>query len=125
MNDDAVFWDRLEQMPPFEAEQELTLRRENIALELAMLTVERTKINPKAGKKEKQEWELLGRAIFEVGHRMTKINERIKYLRKLQDKIHWRNAVRALFGDEAVAQCVIYMETTWSEIYDFRRDNAH
>lgn len=41
---------------------------------------------------------------------MTKLNERIKELRKLQDRICWREAVQAVFGTEGVSSCLVWME---------------
>lgn len=111
---DQVFWDRVMDMPPWEAEQELVLRREQIALENAMLMTERAKIDPRGGRRQEQEHKDLGVAISENGAALCRINERIKYLRKLQDQIRWRHAVENLFGYEAVEQCLVYMAQQWN-----------
>lgn len=105
MISDQVFWDRLQDMPLAEAEQELVLRREENALVLAMLQKEKSEAKNKFIEKD------IGNEIFNVMSQMTKINERIKYLRKLQDKVTWKNAVRALYGQDAVEECVIWIET--------------
>jgi hypothetical protein len=102
MNDDAVFWDRLFDMPAWEAEQECVIRRESLVLENAMLNGE----NVKAYGKEKA---AIGLAVQGNNSVISKLNERIKYLRKLQDRVQWRNAVYDLFGQDAVDQCLIYM----------------
>ena len=121
---DAMFWDRLHDMPMLEAEQECVMRREQLALENAMLNTERTKINPPANSKEREAFKDMGIAMSENMAQMTKLNERIKYLRKLQDKVCWREAVRDLFGDEAVEQCLVLMEQRMHELYDLRRQWA-
>lgn len=113
---DAVFWDRLHGMPNWEAEQECVMRRERLALENAMLNVE------KAKSRRPLERDQLGAAILENNSQLTTINERIKYLRKLQDRIQWKETVRALFGDEAVAQCIVHMEMQWGEVFSKRRE---
>lgn len=104
MNDDDLFWDRIEEMPLIEAEQELVLRREKNNLTIAMLKREQETAWPQ---KEKDK---IGVEMFQVMAQMTKINERLKYIRKLQDTIRWKNAVKALYGQEAVEQCLIWIE---------------
>jgi hypothetical protein len=121
---DAIFWDRLQDMPPMEAEQECVMRRERIALENAMLHTERTKINPPVGSTQRKEFADMGVAMSENMAQMTKLNERIKYLRRLQDKVQWRETVRELFGDDAVEQCIVHMEQRWGELYELRRQWA-
>jgi hypothetical protein len=122
--EDAVFWDRILDMPPMEAEQECVLRREQIALENAMLMTERAKITPPHGSKQRADFSDMGVALSQNAAQLTKLNERIKYLRRLQDKVQWKEAVRDLFGDDAVDRCVVYMEQRWGELYDLRREWA-
>lgn len=123
-NEDAMFWERTQDMPPMEAEQECVMRREQLALENAMLHTGRTKINPPTSPKQREAFADMGVAMSENMVQMTKLNERIKYLRKLQDKVHWRETVRDLFGDDAVEQCIVHMEQRWNELYDLRRQWA-
>jgi hypothetical protein len=113
---DAVFWDRLHGMPNWEAEQECVMRRERLALENAMLNVEKVK------SRRPLERDQLGAAILENNSQLTTLNERIKYLRKLQDRIQWKETVRELFGDEAVTQCKVHMEMQWAEVFSKRRE---
>lgn len=117
--DDAVFWDRIAGMPAWEAEQELVMRREGVALQNAMLSMERAKL-PKASRSHHD----LGVAILENNAQLTPIGERLRYLRKLQDRWSWKNAVRDLFGQEAMLECIVYMEQQNSEQRDQRREWA-
>lgn len=110
--DDMIFWDRIHDMPPVEAEQECVLRRENNSLQIAMLQREHAGVIDRRGAKC-QEARDIGVAIAEVGAQNTALNERIKYLRKLQDKLQWKEAVRTLFGDEACEQCVVWIQQTY------------
>lgn len=109
--DDAMFWDRLAEMPYVEAEHECVLRREELCLQLSMLNTEKTNLindghhNTKAIRD-------IGAAQKEVQSQLTKLNERIKELRKLQSRIDWRAAVAALYGEEGVVDCLVWMEQT-------------
>ena len=120
--DDEVFWDRLEQMPAWEAEQELVLRRERNQLELAVLTVARSEVSERPGKQSKREAERIGVEIQSINRQMTRINERIKYLRRLMDRLQWKEAVKAVFGDEGYEQCVVWIEQNYGEIHNKRRE---
>lgn len=122
--DDAVFWDRLAGMPHWEAEQECVMRRESLVLENAMLNTERSKLMPPIGEKQRREVKDIGAAMADNNARICKLVEQIKYLRKLADKIHWRETVRDLFGDDAVEQCIVHMEARWQDIYGQRRQWA-
>lgn len=122
--EDAIFWDRLHAMPAWEAEQECVLRREGLALENAMLNSERARINPPIGARQKEEFAALGVALMDNAARFTKLNERIRYLRKLQDTIHWKEAVSTLYGTDAAEECVVWIEQRWAEVYGRRREWA-
>jgi hypothetical protein len=115
--DDAVFWDRLAEMPAWEAEQECVTRRESLVLENAMLGGEQVRA---AGR----EHGAICGSIRENNAQISRLVERIKYLRKLQDRVHWRETVRELFGDEAVEQCVVHIEQKWADVYGKRREWA-
>jgi len=114
---EAIFWERVADMPAWEAEQELVLRRESVVLENAMLMSEREKLC-----KGRREYRMLGVALFENNAQLTAIGERIRYLRKLQDKVQLKTAVIELFGQEAFEQCVVYMEQQYGEKCDQRRE---
>ena len=115
--EDATFWERLADMPAWEAEQECVMRRESLVLENAML-------NGELLKTQGRERSALGAAMAENNAQLTKLMERIKYLRKMQDRIHWREAVRDLFGDDAVEQCIVHIEQRWMDVYGQRRQWA-
>jgi len=117
--DDLIFWERIAEMPLWEAEQECVMRREENALQRAMLQNEKDSATAKNRKSEERE---IGAEIYQLMSQSTKLNERITMLRKLQDKIHWRSAVKALYGDEAVTDCLVWMETNNSEIWEKRRE---
>lgn len=103
MVSDQLFWDRLEEMPLIEAEQELVLRREENSLALAMLKNEKSNVRNRFAEKD------IGNEMANLMAQMTKINERIKYIRKLQEKFKWKNAVSALYGQDAADECVIWI----------------
>ena len=123
-NDDSMFWDRIHDMPAWEAEQECVMRRESLSLENAMLQSERAKLSPPIGRSRKVEFDAIGVAMAENNALLARLYERIKYLRKLQDKIHWKESVRVLFGDDAVSQCLEHMELQWRDVFDGRREMA-
>lgn len=110
---DSIFWDRLADMPFAEAEQECVIRRENNSLEIAMLQQEISAILDRTGVRN-QEAKSIGSEMAGIMAQNTILNERIKYLRRLQDKVKWKEAVRAVFGDDAVDQCVVWIEQTCS-----------
>ena len=106
-SDDQVFWDRLADMPTAEAEQECVLRREHNALQLAMLQGEHAAVLQQRGPCE--ESRALTVAMAELQAQNTALNERIKYLRKVQNAANWRMAVEAVLGLDAVEQCKAWM----------------
>lgn len=120
-DEDAVFWDRLADMPAWEAEQECVARREALVLRQAMLAAERAKINPPIGQRQKDEFAALGVAVTEDNAQLTRLNERIKYLRNLQAKVQWKDAVRTLFGADAMEQCIVWLEQQYGEQQATRR----
>ena len=107
---DAIFWDRLAGMPATEAEQECVLRRDTNCLELAMLQGEIAKITDTKGVKATKEAKDIGLVMSGIMAQNTALNERIKYLRKLHDKLAWKHAVRAIYGDEGVEACVVWIQ---------------
>lgn len=124
MDSDRVFWDRLADMPPWEAEQECISRREQLCLQMAMLDNERENIaRPLTGQRER-EYKKIGVAKTEIAAQLTKINERVKYLRKLQTMLQWKEAVRVLFGQDAFDECVIFIEQRYQHLEDTRHEWA-
>lgn len=109
--DDAMFWDRLAEMPHIEAEHECVLRREELCLQLAVLRTEMNELIKRGHTKTVSLREVTA-AQSEVQAQLTKLNERIKELRKLQSRIDWRAAVATLYGEEAVVECLVWMEQT-------------
>ena len=114
--EDSIFWDRLADMPAWEAEQECVSRREQLVLEKDMMISERGRLG------ECQDSHAMGLAIIENNAQLTKLNERIKYLRKLQHHLQWKEAVRELFGQEAYEQCIVWIELHYQEQLQKRRE---
>jgi hypothetical protein len=109
-NDDAIFWERLAGMPALEAEHECVLRREANCLALAMLNTERTRIKEEGRYKHQVELARIDADTRELQAQMTKLTGKLKELRKLQTRIAWRSAVQALYGEDGVAACLVWME---------------
>jgi hypothetical protein len=124
MDADKVFWDRVEEMPAWEAEQECVSRRERLCLENAMLGEERNKLMPLNSSIRTKEHKALGIAIQGNESQCTKLNERIRYLRKLQDRVQWKDAVINLFGQESFEQCVVWLEQQYGHMAATRREWA-
>jgi hypothetical protein len=103
--DDAIFWERLAEMPFEEHEQECVLRREHVVLQLGVLAEAKSLAE---GRGSKAEASAIGRDIFALGAQLTMLNERIKYIRRLMDSLSWRKAVRSVLGEEAYEQCVVW-----------------
>ena len=101
---DEIFWDRLHGMPDVEAVHELTLRRDSITLENAMLHTEREREH-----KVKQ-MQRLGVAIIANQSLLTKINTEIKVRNKRITCAGWQEAVRAIYGPEGYFKCREWME---------------
>lgn len=99
----AIFWERIKEMPDIEAEQELILRREELTLQKAMLGAQIDKCAEKEAK-------AIGREIRSMDASLTKINEELKIVRRRMDRLCWRNAVKANFGQEGFEKCLIWME---------------
>lgn len=111
MTPDAVFWERIADMPALEAEQELVARRRALMSENAALAEQHRQPGDAAGRRMIANSDLIG-----------VLNDRIKYLRRLQDAVRWRAAVGALFGDEAIERCVVWMEQQRLTLDDGRED---
>lgn len=102
--------ERVAEMPDIEAEQELILRKEKSALEVAMLNGELSKIESHGTKKHKTNAQQeIGRALQVIGSDNLRLNAAIKIIRQRIEARKWSNAVRAVCGDEAWAQCRVWM----------------
>jgi len=110
--DDQQFWDRIADMPWLEAEQECVLRRENNALQIAMLTQERARLQDERGVRRGGEIDRIGVEISTLGSQNCVLNERIKYMRKVGDIVSWRKAVTEVLGREAYEQIAEHLART-------------
>lgn len=107
LRDERIFWDRLAGMPPVEAEAELLLRKEDATQELVAL--QRLKAtHDRLG--QRTEAQAAGVEMLALNKQLTVINVRVKQLRKLQDRTSWRRAVQALYGQEGVEACLVWIE---------------
>ncbi len=102
MDDEAIFWERVTAMPSLEAEQELVLRRERYAAEQQELMLAREIAERR---RDHTAHAALGRQMFILAQQVVAINERIKYLRRMSDRITWRKAVQEVLGPDAFEQC--------------------
>ena len=97
---------------------------EQLCLQMSMLDNERENIaRPLTGQRER-EYKKIGVAKTEIAAQLTKINERVKYLRKLQTMLQWKEAVRVLFGQDAFDECVIFIEQRYQHLEDTRHEWA-
>jgi len=98
--EDRMFWERLEEMPWSEVEQECVSRREQLCLQIAMLESRLNECD-----KLSAEGRELGTAKQAVQSQLTMVGERMKYARRLMTKIEWRAAVFEIYGQEGIDQC--------------------
>lgn len=101
---EAIFWDRLLDMPDIEAAEELKVRKEELVLQNAMLLNERASARNRVVESE------LGLAMSENNALLTKINDRLKFVNERMNRLCWREAVKACFGEDGFLQCVQWME---------------
>lgn len=107
-----TFIERLADMPDVEALQEIELRMEHHALEIAVIQRALEKLVGLQGKSVKAERTALGyelAAMCSDHRRMKTIRGTLD--RRVQDR-KLAKAVRALFGDEGYEQCRIWMVET-------------
>jgi hypothetical protein len=102
--EDSIFWDRLQDMPDAEAVQELNLRRDDLVLQKAVLQKAKVAANLRDAAE-------ITRAVMENDSLITKINSEAKQRNIRMDRRKWKDSVRAVFGDEGVEKCLIWMET--------------
>jgi hypothetical protein len=107
------FLDYIAFMPDIEAEGEIIQRREAVKLEFNMLTtlrhdeVVRTGVGK--GKNKSKTLVEIGAAISVIGSDLALLNEALKKLRQRMDRTAWREAVLALYGEEGVLQCKLWI----------------
>jgi hypothetical protein len=104
------FLEVVQEMPDVEAEQEIVLRKENAALELAMLNAELSRFDKKSDHGKE-----IGYAIQVVCADNVLLNARLKEVRARMERLKWSNAVLAVLGSEAWEACREWMamqETT-------------
>jgi hypothetical protein len=102
--DDVVFWDRLFDMPDIEAIHELRIRKDDLVLQKAVLHGEKANATLRDAN-------LITQSLIENDALITKINAETKMRNLRMDRTAWRNAVRAVYGDEGVEKCVVWIQT--------------
>lgn len=100
--DDAVFWERLRDMPDTEAEIELVMRRHVLTDENAALLAFR------AGRYG-QDAEEAGIRMARNNATLTRIGDEIKIVRNRMDRANWRKAVRTVLGEDAYLRCAVWI----------------
>lgn len=98
---EETFFLRLAEMPLVEVESELTLRRiilvaENIELQKYC-----------AGRDVVSEF---GVRMHGNNRQLSMINDELKRIRNVMDRTNWRNAVKAVYGQEAFEKCYLWIE---------------
>lgn len=101
-----ILLERVADMPDIEAEQELVLRKENFALEMAMLSAELSKLPPDKKNKKRTD---IGYAIQVIGQDQFRMNAVLAAIRKRIEARKWSNAVMSVCGSEVWAQCREWM----------------
>lgn len=117
---EQFFWERIVGMPSLEAEQELVLRREGVTAEMSALQSE---LEEAKRRRNATAESAIGRQLFQLAASLTLVNERIKYLRQVADRIMWRKAVKEVLGQEAYEQCCEWI-AMHDEAAPFRREWA-
>lgn len=105
------FLERVSHMPLEEAETELVLRKEQAALDLAMLHTELHRLGEMGANKKKKTLEGVqcGRAIQVVHQDMTLIGEALREVRSKLERVTWQRAVQAVFGSEGYDKCRLWI----------------
>lgn len=98
------FLEVVQEMPDVEAEQEIILRKENAALELAMLNAELSKCDKKSHQGKE-----IGYAIQVVCADNVLLNARLKEVRARMERLKWSEAVLTVLGHEAWESCREWM----------------
>jgi len=102
--------ERVAEMPDIEAEHELMLRKEGFALEMSMLQTELNRLEGHGTKNKKTAAQQeIGRALSVIGNDNTRLNAALKLTRQRIETKSWSNAVMAVCGADAWAQCREWM----------------
>lgn len=102
--DEQVFWDRIADMPDIEAKHEFMRRKDDLVLQNAMLLQQKTAAEN-----------------FDVGHEIgvamqenvalaSLINSELKIINERMERLSWKSAVKAVFGEEGYLKCRQWME---------------
>lgn len=102
------FLERVLYLPDAEAEQELVLRKERGAAQVAKLQNEHQKLLPRS-RKDPERIVQLGLAIAAINADSQRINEALKLVRRRMDRTTWAKAVTAIYGQEGYARCKLWM----------------
>ena len=105
------FLERVKHMPDLEAEQELLMRRESNAEELAVAQSQIAEIEQRCGSKTKEAREL-GQHLQVIGADNSRLGVALRLLRDRMERTRWSKAVRAVHGDEGWAACREWMAMT-------------
>lgn len=117
-DDEELFWGRLVEMPLWEAEQELVARRCNNSARIS--EIEASLMHAKH-KGQRQDAAQLGHEKAGLCLQSQLIRERLAYIRRLQDRLQWKDAVKELFGQDAFEQCAVHIEIKHAGMLDQRR----
>lgn len=96
---DAIFWERLEEMPDIEAEMELSKRR-------VIVIRENAELQAFLSGRFNKDAERAGERMRDNNLQLVMLNEELKIVRKRMDRVSWKNAVVACFGQEAMETCL-------------------
>lgn len=102
-DNDAVFWERLHDMPDVEAEIELVLRRHALTDENAALIAFRVG-------RYGSEADEAGMRLLRNQAALTRLTEELKMRRRRMERANWAAAVTALYGQEGYAACRLWIE---------------
>lgn len=98
MTDDHIFWELLLDMPDIEAVRELQSRRSE-------LIQRKTEITDYWRGRYVKRSEEDNETIVAIDLALIKVNEEIKFRNRCLDSVSWRNAVRAIYGEEGYLAC--------------------
>ena len=105
-----AFLERVSEMPEIEALEQLEMRRENAAMQLATVQRERAELEERG--RRNGEWRRLGQEVPIIGADLSRLNLAIKQINRRMDAISWAKAVMAIYGAEGFAACREWMAAT-------------
>lgn len=101
------FLERVGQMPDIEALEQLELRRENCAQQMAVITTARAELESRGIRNA--DWRRLGQEIVVIGADLSRLNVAIKQVNRRMDRTSWAMAVTAIYGQDGFAACRQWM----------------